>query len=278
MIAAVTLLPGLLGTDGNQDRQLRSTARDTTRSPRTRPSPAGGPTTSATTPSATQFVSFATLCTIAVPALHMHIGVPDDGNAGAGKTQRIAYDTLADAFGRGFNGPIQVVVDIPTAAERTRRRTSARRDVQADPGVATVTAPVFNPAHNTAVMTVNPTTGPQDNKTNKLVRHLHVDVLPATVAGTNAKVMLTGQAMAVDLTSPTQTSRLPLFIVAVVAMSFILLMVMFRSILVPFKAAVMNLLSIAAAYGVLVAMFQWGWARASSASSTPSRSTRSSRS
>jgi RND superfamily putative drug exporter len=196
---------------------------------------------------------------IAVPALSMRIGMPDDGNAGAGKTQRIAYDTLAAGFGRGFNGPIQVVVDAPTTADATAvdRVYDALR---ADPGVAAVTTPVFNAAHDTAVLTINPTTGPQDQKTDQLVRRLRSDVLPATVDGTNAKVMLTGQAMATDLADRLM-SRLPVFIIAVVATSFVLLMIVFRSVLVPFKAAVMNLLSIAAAYGVLVAVFEWGWGK-----------------
>jgi RND superfamily putative drug exporter len=132
--------------------------------------------------------------------------------------------------------------------------------LRSDPGVAAVTAPIFNPARDTAVITVNPTTGPQDARTNQLVRHLRADVLPATVAGSNATVMLTGQAMASDL-SERLMNRLPLFIVAVVAMSFILLLIVFRSVLVPFKAALMNLLSIGAAYGVVVAVFQWGWGK-----------------
>jgi putative drug exporter of the RND superfamily len=130
--------------------------------------------------------------------------------------------------------------------------------LQADPGVASVTAPIFNPAGDTAVLTVNPTTGPQDARTDALIRHLRADVIPATVADTNARAMLTGQAMATDLADRLM-NRLPIFTVAVVAMSFLLLMIVFRSVLVPFKAAVMNLLSIAAAYGVLVAVFQWGW-------------------
>ena len=117
---------------------------------------------------------------------------------------------------------------------------------------------MLNPAGDTAVLTVNPTTAPQDERTDQLVRHLRADVLPATVAGTDARVSLTGQAMITDLTDRI-TNRLPLFIAAVVAMSFLLLLIVFRSILVPLKAALMNLLSIAAAYGVLVAVFQWGW-------------------
>src|SRR6185369_4016944 len=201
--------------------------------------------------------SFVGLCVIAVPAMSMRIGTPDDGNAAPGKTQRIAYDQLAEGFGPGFNGPIQVVIDVPTTADLVAVD-RVHDALRADAGVAAVTAPVFNPAHDTAVMTVNPTTGPQDEQTDRLVRHLRSDVLPGTVAGTDAKAMLTGQAMATDLTERL-IHRLPIFIVAVVAMSFVLLMIVFRSVLVPLKAAVMHLLSIAAAYGVVVAVFQWGW-------------------
>ena len=121
-----------------------------------------------------------------------------------------------------------------------------------------MTAPVFNHAGDTAVLTADPTTSPQDARTDALVHHLRSDVLPNAVAGTDARVSLTGRAMATDLTDRI-ASRLPIFIAAIVAMSFLLLMIVFRSVLVPLKAALMNLLSIAAAYGVLVAVFQWGW-------------------
>jgi len=110
------------------------------------------------------------------------------------------------------------------------------------------------------VFTANPTTAPQAEATDHLVRHLRTEVLPGAVEGTDVRVSLTGRAMLTDLTDRI-TNRLPLFIAAVVAMSFLLLMIVFRSILVPLKAAVMNLLSIAAAYGVLVAVFQWGWGK-----------------
>ena len=176
------------------------------------------------------------------------------------RTRRSASRTTSwpTGFGPGFNGPIQVVVEVPTAADRAAVD-RVHDALQADPGVAAVTAPVFNAAGDTAVLTANPTTAPQDERTDQLVRHLRSDVLPATVAGTDAQGVAhrPGDGDRPDATA--SSSRLPIFIAAVVAMSFLLLMIVFRSILVPLKAALMNLLSIAAAYGVLVAVFQWGW-------------------
>jgi RND superfamily putative drug exporter len=257
MIAAVTLLPGLLGLAGTKIDKLSIHRKTHVAQPAQRTVSGRWAHHVGQHPMRYALASFVGLCVIAVPALSMRIGNPDDGNAAAGKTQRLAYDTLAEGFGRGFNGPIEVVVTVPSATDRAAVA-RVHDALQADPGVAAVTAPIFNPAGDTAVLTANPTTGPQDPKTDELVRHLRADVLPPTLAGTNAKAMLTGQAMATDLADRLM-SRLPIFIVAVVAMSFLLLMIVFRSVLVPFKAAVMNLLSIAAAYGVLVAVFQWGW-------------------
>ena len=259
MIAAVTLLPGLLGLVGTKIDKLSIHRKSHVTKPAHATISGRWAHHVGQHPVRYSVASFVALCVIAVPALRMHIGTPDDGNAADGKTQRIAYDALADGFGKGFNGPIVAVVAVPGAADRAAV-VRVHDALQADRGVAAVTAPTFNAAGDTAVLTVNPTTGPQDEKTDELVQHLRSDVLPATVAGTNAKVMLTGQAMATDLAERLM-DRLPIFIVAVVAMSFLLLMIVFRSVLVPVKAAVMNLLSIAAAYGVLVAVFQWGWGK-----------------
>jgi len=257
MVAAVTLLPGLLGLAGTKIDKLSIHRRSHVAKPADRTLSGRWAHHVGEHPVRYAVVSFVGLCLIAAPTLAMRIGTADDGNAGRSTTQRMAYDHLADGFGRGFNGPIQVVVDVPTSADipAVARVQDALRS---DPGVAAVTTPFFNAAGDTALLTVNPTTAPQDARTDALVRHLRRDVVPGAVAGTSAKAMLTGQAMVTDL-SDRITSRLPLFISAIVAMSFLLLMIVFRSILVPLKAAIMNLLSIAAAYGVVVAVFQWGW-------------------
>jgi RND superfamily putative drug exporter len=259
IVAAVTLLPGLLGLAGTKIDKLSIHRKRRAAKPAHETVAARWANHIGRHPVRYAIAGFVTLGAIALPALSMRIGVPDDGNAAEGTTQRTAYDTLADGFGPGFNGPIQVVVRTTAGSEDVAVQ-QVRDALLADAGVAAVTDPVFNAHHDTAVLTVNPTSGPQDAATDQLVHHLRQDVLPAAVDGTSAEALLTGRAMGTDL-NDRLTNRLPIFIVAVVAMSFLLLMVVFRSVLVAAKAAVMNLLSIAAAYGVVVAVFQWGWGK-----------------
>jgi len=257
MAAAVTLLPGLLGLAGTKIDKLSIHRKAHVVKPADETVAGRWAHHVANHPARYVMVGLGALCAIAVPALSMRIGVPDDGNAPTHATQRVAYDQLAAGFGPGFNGPIQAVVELPTEGGEAIVQ-SIHDALRADPGVAAVTAPVFSPSRETAVLTVDPTTAPQDERTDELVRHLRSDVFPGVVDGAGARVSLTGQAMVTDLTDRI-TDRLPVFIAAVVAMSFLLLMIVFRSVLVPLKAALMNLLSIGAAYGVLVAVFQWGW-------------------
>jgi RND superfamily putative drug exporter len=259
MLAAVTLLPGLLGLAGTKIDKLSIHRKTHVVKPADETLAGRWAHHVGRHPVRYAIVGLATLCAIAVPALSMRIGVPDDGNAPADTTQRVAFDQLAEAFGPGFNGPILVVVELPTAADAAAVG-RIHDAIDADPGIAAVTAPVLNADGDTAVFTANPTTAPQAAATDQLVRHLRSDVVPGAVAGSDVRVSLTGRAMLTDLTDRI-SDRLPIFIAAVVAMSFLLLMIVFRSILVPLKAAVMNLLSIAAAYGVLVAVFQWGWGK-----------------
>ena len=256
VVAALTLLPAFLGLAGRRIDswhigRRRSEAVDSHKTFAGRWADHVG-----SNPWRYAIMSFVVLVALAAPVLAMRTGMADDGTAPTSKTYRRAYDTLAAGFGEGFNGPLTIVVD---GTDGVARVDEVRSAIGSTEGVAFVTQPIVNDAGDTAVLTAIPATSPQDAKTETLVHTLRDDVLPSTVAGTSAHTFVTGQTAAFIDISERLASRLPLFIGAVVFLSFLLLMMVFRSILVPFKAAVMNLLSIGAAYGVVVAVFQWGW-------------------
>jgi putative drug exporter of the RND superfamily len=197
---------------------------------------------------------------LAFPVTHLRLGNPDAGNDPKGSTTRKAYDLLSAGFGPGYNGPLTIAAGLhqPSDLAVMQRLHDALR---ADPGVANVGPVVPNNATNptAAIIAVTPKTSPQDPKTATLVHHLRDDVIPPVVAGTDVSVHSGGNAaISIDLTKKL-SSRLPYFFGAVIALSFLLLMCVFRSVLVPLKAALMNLFSIGASFGILVAVFQWGW-------------------
>jgi putative drug exporter of the RND superfamily len=187
----------------------------------------------------------------------MRLGQTDDGTLPESLTQRQAYDLITEGFGAGANGPLFLAVALPRPGDMTPVDAIGQAASKV-PGLQVTPAQV-SPDGSAALVVVIPPGAPQSEQTENLVNSLRTDVLPPAVQGTSATVFVGGQTAAfVDLGERIQ-DRLPLFIGAVVALSFILLMMVFRSILVPLKAAIMNLLSIAAAYGVIVAIFQWGW-------------------
>jgi putative drug exporter of the RND superfamily len=203
----------------------------------------------------------ALLLLLAVPLLGLRLGFSDEGNYAEDTTTRKAYDLLAQGFGPGFNGPLLLATKMPAGADAADLERVSQAVAQ-DPGVAFASPAIENdPADPTAALwRVIPTTAPQDEATTELVHRLRDDVLPPATEGTGLDVAVTGSvAIGVDF-STYLTSRLPIFFLAVLTLSFLLLMAVFRSVLVPLKAVVMNLLSIGAAYGVVVAAFQWGWA------------------
>jgi len=204
--------------------------------------------------------SLAVLLALAAPALSMRLGQTDASTLPKTSTQRQAYDLLGEGFGKGFNGPLLLVAEVPAGSDAATLDSVARA-VAADPDVAAVGPARLNPAGDTAVIRVLPRSSPQASETSALISRLRADTIPEATANTDVHVYVGGQTAAVIDISDRITSRLPWFISAVIAVSFLLLMVVFRSILVPLKAAVMNVLSIGAAYGVIVAVFQWGWFR-----------------
>ncbi len=202
----------------------------------------------------------AVLILLALPVFGLRLGFSDEGNYAEETTTRKAYDLLAEGFGPGFNGSMMVVSEVPEGTDQAALQRVADA-LSGTPGVAFASDPVLNDPDNptAALWRVIPSTAPQDEATTRLVSTLRDDVLPPVVAGTGLDVSVTGTvAILVDF-SDYMTARMPLFFGAVLGLSFLLLMTVFRSVLVPLKAVVMNLLSLGAAFGVVVAIFQWGW-------------------
>jgi RND superfamily putative drug exporter len=195
---------------------------------------------------------------LAAPALSLRLGNTDAGNDPKGQTTRKAYDLLAQGFGKGFNGPLLVAVRLPRPGDTAAlaQLTSALRRT---PGVAAVAQPQLSPKRDAATIAAFPVTSPQSTQTESLVRRLRRDVIPPIEQATGAAAYIGGATAAqIDFAS-VLAGKLWLFVGVVVLVSALLLMVVFRSLLIPLQAAAMNLLSIGASMGIVVAVFQWGW-------------------
>jgi RND superfamily putative drug exporter len=206
-------------------------------------------------PVAVLLAAVAVLGVVAIPALDLHLGMPDDSTAAPETTQRKAYDLLADGFGPGFNAPLTVVVDTSGGSAEAAAARVAQM-IQGLDDVAAVTPAVVNQAGDTAVLTVIPKSGPSAAATEDLVRAIRQH--DGSVTG--AAIGVTGlTAVNIDMSTKLGAALLP-YLAIVVGLAFVLLTLVFRSLLVPLKAAAGFLLSIAATFGAVVAVFQWGWA------------------
>ncbi len=192
-----------------------------------------------------------TLVAIAAPAFWMQTAFPAAGDAPVETTHRQAYDLLAEGFGTGINAPLTLVVDLSQDGVSAGRLSGLIGTVAADPGIASVGQPTLSADGGTAVITALPTTGPADLDTSATIERVR-EVIPGNV-------YVTGITAVTDDLNAQLSRTLPWFLGAVIGVSFLLLLLVFRSVAVPAKAAVMNLLSIGGAYGVMVAVFQWGW-------------------
>jgi putative drug exporter of the RND superfamily len=273
MVAAITLLPAVIGLIGNGiDRwKVPSLIHHPDRAAA---AAAGADGPEPVSPRASVWERWATtvarhawpfailgvviLLTLAVPFLSMRLGETDDGNLPTSATQRQAYDLIAQGFGPGTNGPLLVVVSLP-ASGGDAALTAITGALAKTPGVQNVIPAQVSPDGTVAEIGVLPTTAPDSEQTAALVETLRNDVLPAAVGTSGAHAYVGGLTAAFIDIGNQISDRLPYFIAAVVFLSFILLMLVFHSVLVPLTAAVMNLLSVAAAYGATVAVFQWGW-------------------
>ncbi|WP_314411154.1 MMPL family transporter [Streptomyces kroppenstedtii] len=252
VLAAITLLPALLGLLGMRVLSRKQRRRLAAEGPESEEASGLAARWSAFVqkrPRAIAAGALVVMTILALPVLSIRLGATDQGNHQDSTTTRQAYDLLAEGFGPGFNGPLQVVVDGGDKAG-TDALVSTIRSTD---GVAQAAA--APPARGITVIQVVPTTSPQSEKTDQLIDRLRDDVIPAS--GTEAHV---GGVTAVfkDFAAVTG-DRLPYFVAAIITLGFLLLMVAFRSLVVPLTAALMNLIAAAASFGVLVAIFQWGW-------------------
>ena len=261
VLASVTLLPAFLGVSGQWINRLGINRLGIHRK-----KTATGPSIGAGwlrwgTHVSTNAWSYAIgvtlfLLALASPVLGMQLGTADDGTKSEDRTERRAYDLVAAGFGPGINGPFIIAIDIsadPTVVEPLIEAVSA------DSGIASLAPADVNTDAGVATLLAFPTTSPQDSATLDTIQRLRSDVLPSVLDDSPARAHIGGQTASSADIGDRVNGRLPLFITAVLGLSFLLLMMVFRSVLVPLKAALLNLLSIGAAYGVLVMVFQWGW-------------------
>ncbi|MFD8207515.1 MMPL family transporter [Streptomyces sp. NPDC059695] len=203
-------------------------------------------------------VAVAVMGVLALPTLSLHLGTSDQGNGPATATTRQAYDLLADGFGPGVNGPLTLVAGLDGADDRVALD-QLPAALTATRGVASVSPVTYNSAGDTALLTVVPDSAPQSKATSELVDRLRTDVLPKAEDGTSLDVHVGGVTASYDDFAEIIVGKLPLFVGVVVALGCLLLLLAFRSLGIPLKAAVMNVAAVAGAFGIVVAIFQWGW-------------------
>ncbi|MFD5617269.1 MMPL family transporter [Streptomyces yangpuensis] len=259
--ASVTLLPALLSFIGMRalsGRERRRLAAEGPQPERTSGFAARWSAFVERHPKLLGAVATAVMVVLALPTLSLHLGTSDQGNNPAGSTTRQAYDLLADGFGPGANGPLAVVARLDGAGDRIAvdRLEQALRTT---PGVASTGPAVFNRSGDTAVLTVVPDSAPQSRATSDLVDTLRQDVIPRAGQGNSMEVHVGGVTAAYDDFAEVIIGKLPLFVGVVIALGCVLLLLAFRSIGIPLKAAAMNVAAVASSFGVVVAIFQWGW-------------------
>ncbi|CAM5535122.1 MMPL family transporter OS=Streptomyces tendae OX=1932 GN=GUR47_27480 PE=4 SV=1 [Streptomyces tendae] len=270
VLIALTMIPALLGYAGRRVKPAGAKGKLLGRSRKGEPKPdqpAGQPKANLGTrwasfvvrrPLAVLLLGVIGLGAAAVPAASLELGLPDDGSQPTSTTQRRAYDLLSEGFGPGFNGPLMVVVDAKGSDAPKDAFTDVEKQIKDLDGVVAVTPPAPNKGGDTATITVVPDSKPSSVQTEDLV-HAIRDAGGDIEAKTGAETLVTGStAMNIDVSQKLNDALVP-YLVLVVGLAFLLLIVVFRSILVPLKAALGFLLSVMAALGAVVAVFQWGW-------------------
>ncbi|GAA4331781.1 MMPL family transporter [Streptomyces venetus] len=259
--ASVTLLPALLSVIGMRALSRRERRRLAEHGPEPELPTGFAARWSAFVerhPKVLGAVALAVMAVLALPTLSLHLGTSDQGNDPRTSTTRQAYDLVADGFGPGVNGPLTLVTKVGGADDRLALD-NLDGTLRATEGVASVTPVTFDSGGDTAYLTVVPESSPQSKQTSDLVDRLRDEVLPRAESGTSLDVQVGGLTAGYDDFADVIVSKLPLFVGVVIGLGCLLLLLAFRSIGIPLKAAAMNVAAVASAFGVVVAMFQWGW-------------------
>ncbi|MFJ3984105.1 MMPL family transporter [Streptomyces fungicidicus] len=259
--ASVTLLPALLSFIGMRALSRRERRRLTEHGPEPEVPTGFAARWSAFVerhPKLLGAVALVVMAVLALPTLSLHLGTSDQGNDPKGSTTRQAYDLLADGFGPGVNGPLTLVTGVDGAEDRLALD-NLDTTLRQTEGVASVSPVTYGQGGDTAYLTVIPESSPQSKQTSDLVDRLRDDVLPRAESGTALDLQVGGVTAGYDDFADVIVDKLPLFVGVVIGLGCLLLLLAFRSIAIPLKAAAMNVAAVAAAFGVVVAIFQWGW-------------------
>jgi len=261
MFASLTLLPCLLGFQKQRVLSRRERRRLASDGPEAKMVEGGWQNWALFVSRHPRVLSIGALLAIvliALPVFSLNLGISDQGSDPAGTTTRTAYDLLAQGFGPGFNGPLAVVGAIHTPADVTAMD-SLDTALHGAKDVAFVSAVTVNTARTVAFIDVVPKSSPQDTQTTALIDNIRNDYVPAATSTTHTAIYVGGSRALADDFAQVLDSKIPLFLAVIVILGCLLLMVAFRSVLIPLVAAVMNLLAVGASFGLVVAVFQWGW-------------------
>ncbi|CAM5242660.1 MMPL family transporter OS=Streptomyces tendae OX=1932 GN=GUR47_36540 PE=4 SV=1 [Streptomyces tendae] len=259
--ASVTLLPALLSYIGPRALSRRERRRLAEHGPEPEVAAGFAARWSAFVerhPKLLGVLALVVVTVLALPTLSLRLGTSDQGNDPKGTTTRQAYDLLADGFGAGVNGPLTLVTEVRGAEDRLALD-NLDATLRTTEGVSSVTPVTYNSGGDAAYLTVVPESAPQSRQTSELVERLRSEVLPRAESGTALDVHVGGVTAGYDDFADVIVGKLPLFVGVVIGLGCLLLLLAFRSVGIPLKAAAMNVAAVAAAFGVVVAIFQWGW-------------------
>ena len=261
MLAALTLLPSLLAFQTMRVLSRRERRRLVADGPEAALVEGGWQRWAAFVgrrPKTMSLVALLAIVAVALPVFSLNLGISDQGSDPAGSTTRMAYDLLAKGFGPGFAGPLVLVGSLHNAGDKAAMQT-LDTSLHGKPGIAEVGPLIVNPQGNVGLITVVATTSPQDRKTSALISTIRATYVPAATSASHTAVYVGGSTAISNDFAAVLDGKIPLFLLVIVVLGCLLLMVAFRSILIPLTAAVMNLLAVGASFGLVVAVFQWGW-------------------